>query len=73
MAAFVPNANKEEHRKLAAWFLGPKAENEEEFLDLIATALHGHSDWRKSYYPTVCTLSSFFPLKLSSLKKYISK
>eukprot|EP00026_Physarum_polycephalum_P001910 Phypoly_transcript_01913.p1 GENE.Phypoly_transcript_01913~~Phypoly_transcript_01913.p1 ORF type:complete len:981 (+),score=109.53 Phypoly_transcript_01913:79-2943(+) len=40
-----------DQRKLSTWFLGPKAENEQEFLELIIAALHGHSAWRRTFVP----------------------
>lgn len=48
------NVDKVEHRRVAAWFLGPKAENENEFLELFKQVLHSHSDWRRQYFPQVC-------------------
>ena len=36
---------------LAAWFLGPKAENEDLLGGLISMALASHSDDRRKYYP----------------------
>ena len=35
---------------LAAWFLGPKAENQELFHELIARAIEKHSEDRKAYF-----------------------
>lgn len=34
-----------------SWFLGPKAENEQLLKELLASALEGHVDWRRSYHP----------------------
>jgi glutamate/tyrosine decarboxylase-like PLP-dependent enzyme len=34
-----------------AWFLGPKAENEELFKELIAGAILAHTKYRRSYHP----------------------
>ena len=34
-----------------AWFLGPKAENEDLLAELIAEAIREHSDFRVSYQP----------------------
>lgn len=53
------NVDKVEHRRVAAWFLGPKAENENEFLELFKQVLHSHSDWRRQYFPQVCVLKQF--------------
>ncbi|HKO17581.1 MAG TPA: hypothetical protein VJU82_01720, partial [Acidobacteriaceae bacterium] len=36
---------------LAAWFLGPKAENEGLFAELVAEAIARHCQDRRSYYP----------------------
>jgi len=34
-----------------AWFLGPKAENEELLSELIAGAIRAHTDFRRAYHP----------------------
>jgi glutamate/tyrosine decarboxylase-like PLP-dependent enzyme len=49
--SLVPDVDKTEHKKVAAWFLGPKAENEKEFGDLIAESLHSHAEWRRLFFP----------------------
>jgi glutamate/tyrosine decarboxylase-like PLP-dependent enzyme len=36
---------------LHSWFLGPKGENEQLLKELLASALQGHVDWRRSYHP----------------------
>jgi glutamate/tyrosine decarboxylase-like PLP-dependent enzyme len=36
---------------LHSWFLGPKGENEQLLKELLASALQGHLDWRRSYHP----------------------
>ena len=33
------------------WFLGPKAENEEILLELLAQAVRKHSEFRRSFHP----------------------
>lgn len=53
MSRYVDNVNKHDYQKVAAWFLGPKAENEEEFLMLITDAVHHHAEWRREYFPLV--------------------
>lgn len=41
----------ERWRALAAWFLGPKAENRVEFNNLVLAALNDYEDFRASYQP----------------------
>jgi glutamate/tyrosine decarboxylase-like PLP-dependent enzyme len=38
-------------RSVEAWFLGPKAENIEEFESLILDSLRDHAYWRRNYQP----------------------
>lgn len=44
------NARKD--AAVAAWFLGPKAENQEKLWGLFETAFQGHVQARHSYFPT---------------------
>ena len=37
---------------MAAWFLGPKAENRVEFNNLVLSVLNDYEDYRASYQPT---------------------
>ena len=37
---------------LAAWFLGPRAENAKLFNDLVLRSFHLHEENRKNFYPT---------------------
>jgi len=39
------------HEKVAAWFLGPKAENKEVFLELLVKSISEHAKLREEYYP----------------------
>jgi glutamate/tyrosine decarboxylase-like PLP-dependent enzyme len=39
------------HRALAAWFLGPRAENAELLERLVTEALRDHVFWRRNYHP----------------------
>ena len=43
---------REQTRKLAAWFLGPKAENAEVEEKLISFILQDYFHWRRNYYPS---------------------
>lgn len=38
-------------RPLAAWFLGPRAENAETWQELISYILQDHVHWRRNYFP----------------------
>ncbi len=46
-----PNFDTNGSRKLEAWFLGPKAENADEFLALVNEAIRDHAYWRRNYHP----------------------
>jgi len=39
-------------RKLAAWFLGPKAENASLEEEMILFILRDYFHWRRNYYPS---------------------
>ena len=43
---------REQTKKLAAWFLGPKAENAEIEEKLIGFILQDYFHWRRNYYPS---------------------
>jgi glutamate/tyrosine decarboxylase-like PLP-dependent enzyme len=43
--------NEQESASLGPWFLGPKAENEDELRDLVQQAVDTHCKDRKDYYP----------------------
>lgn len=43
---------REKTRKIAAWFLGPKAENAELEEKMIAYILQDYFHWRRNYYPS---------------------
>ena len=60
-----------QHKKIAAWFLGPKAENEGEFLSLLTHTLRSHCDWRRDYFPQVW-LPILFSLFFSFQRQRIS-
>jgi glutamate/tyrosine decarboxylase-like PLP-dependent enzyme len=38
-------------RAVEAWFLGPKAENADEFERLVIEAIRDHAYWRRNYHP----------------------
>jgi glutamate/tyrosine decarboxylase-like PLP-dependent enzyme len=38
-------------RKVAAWFLGPRAENLDIFLKLVEEAITDHAYWRRNFHP----------------------
>jgi glutamate/tyrosine decarboxylase-like PLP-dependent enzyme len=40
------------NRQVAAWFLGPRAENADLFERLIVEALRDHAFWRRNFHPT---------------------
>jgi glutamate/tyrosine decarboxylase-like PLP-dependent enzyme len=48
----VPNLDEPGTRSVEAWFLGPRAENLEEFERLILDSLRDHAFWRRNYQPT---------------------
>ena len=52
------NLSLEEKRHIdaTAWFLGPKAENGKELLELVAMAVQGQIDTRKKYMPSDPTI-----------------
>ena len=54
LRAFGKNLNLDEKSPIdaTAWFLGPKAENGKELLELIATAVQGQIDARVEYMPS---------------------
>ena len=41
----------EGERQVAAWFLGPRAENLDLFLKLVGDALADHGHWRRNFHP----------------------
>jgi len=43
---------REETKKIAAWFLGPKAENAELEEKMISYILQDYFHWRRNYYPS---------------------
>jgi hypothetical protein len=43
--------SKEGERKVAAWFLGPRAENLDMFLKLVEEAITDHAYWRRNFHP----------------------
>ena len=47
----TPDLNVNGSRKPEAWFLGPKAENAEEFERLIVEAIRDHAYWRRNFHP----------------------
>ncbi|CAA9448113.1 Tyrosine decarboxylase [uncultured Rubrobacteraceae bacterium] len=47
----VPNLAGPGTRALEAWFLGTKAENAEEFGQLLLEALRDHAYWRRNFHP----------------------
>ena len=38
--------------KVGAWYVGPKAENEEIYKEMVLKAVDSHLDFRKSYFPS---------------------
>lgn len=50
-AAETPSLKTAGSRKLEAWFLGPKAENADEFERLVVEAIRDHAYWRRNYHP----------------------
>jgi len=44
--------SREQTKKLAAWFLGPKAENAETEEKLLSFILQDYFHWRRNYYPS---------------------
>lgn len=38
--------------KVGAWFVGPKAENEEIYKEMVLEAVDAHLDYRKNYFPS---------------------
>lgn len=46
-----PESSDEGYRKVAAWFLGTKGENEQVMLTQIEKTLRRHCQWRREYYP----------------------
>lgn len=47
----VPNLSGPGTRAVEAWFLGPKAENAEEFERLLLEAVRDHAFWRRNFHP----------------------
>jgi hypothetical protein len=47
----VPNLRGPGTRAVEAWFLGPKAENAEEFERLLLEAVRDHVFWRRNFHP----------------------
>lgn len=50
-SAEIPRLAGTGTRSLEAWFLGPKAENADEFERLIVEAIRDHAHWRRNYHP----------------------
>jgi glutamate/tyrosine decarboxylase-like PLP-dependent enzyme len=48
----MANQTRKEARKVAAWFLGPKAENAELEEKLLHFILQDYFHWRRNYYPS---------------------
>ncbi len=48
----MADQTREEARKLAAWFLGPKAENAELEEKMLHFILQDYFHWRRNYYPS---------------------
>lgn len=46
-----PQTSKDDYKKVAAWFLGPKAENKDFFMGLLQKSMSEHAELRESYYP----------------------
>ena len=38
--------------KVGAWYVGPKAENEEIYKEMVLEAVETHLDFRKNYFPS---------------------
>lgn len=38
--------------KVGAWYVGPKAENEEIYKEMVIKAMDAHLDFRKNYFPS---------------------
>ena len=38
--------------KVGAWYVGPKAENEEIYKEMVLKAVDSHLDYRKNYFPS---------------------
>ena len=38
--------------KVGAWYVGPKAENEEIYKEMVLKAMDAHLDFRKNYFPS---------------------
>lgn len=38
-------------RQVAAWFLGPRAENLDMFMKLVEEAITDHAYWRRNFHP----------------------
>lgn len=51
-AAPAADVYKQPWRALAGWFLGPRAENRDQFTRLTKQAIDWYSDCREQYYPT---------------------
>jgi glutamate/tyrosine decarboxylase-like PLP-dependent enzyme len=47
----VPNLSGPGTRAVEAWFLGPKAENVDEFERLLLEAVRDHAFWRRNFHP----------------------
>lgn len=48
----VPHLDGAGSRKVEAWFLGPKAENADEFERLVIEAVRDQAYWRRNYHPS---------------------
>ena len=42
----------DDHSKILAWFLGPKAENAPGFEELMLLTLRDYAHWRRNYFPS---------------------
>lgn len=49
--AEIPRLSGPGTRSVEAWFIGPKAENAEEFEKLIVDAIRDQAHWRRNYHP----------------------
>jgi hypothetical protein len=50
-SADVPRLDTDGSRAVEAWFLGPKAENVDEFERLVVEAIRDQAFWRRNYHP----------------------
>lgn len=62
--------NDTDYEKVAAWFLGPKAENASYFQNCIDKSISGHKEYRKIYYKEGDP--SYIDEDIQSSKPYVS-